>query len=234
MTPVRWLDLIYPRICELCGKLLRDPRVQALCYPCDDRVEWIAGRTCRRCGAGIPDSCDDDRRCPECDGKALAFKSAVAAGRYAGNVRELVHRFKFHRQMHLGRLFADHLVRRLREVPWGAAIQVVVPVPTPVLRILDRGYSAAEVLAQRLSFLLDRPWTRALSIARRVRSQTEVSGPERLTNPAGAFRARARRVRGKRVLVVDDVLTTGATASECARVLKDAGADAVFVGVAGR
>lgn len=231
MPLTRLLDLLYPRECELCGKRLVEPELDDLCYLCDEGVEWIAGHTCGRCGAGAPDG---EARCGECAGKAIAFKGAVAAGRYAGQVRELIHRFKFHRRMHLARPFAARIVRQLRRTVWGGEIDLLVPVPTPVLRIVERGYAAAEVLAMRLAGDLDRPWTRALRVARVVRSQTELSGAERLKNPAGAFSARPRRIRDKGVLLVDDVLTTGATANECTRVLRDAGARQVYLAVMGR
>ncbi len=229
-----WLDLLYPRECELCGKAIVEPELDAICYPCDERMEWIGGRTCRRCGAMLPPAVEDESRCLECAGREIAFKAAVAAGRYAGRVRELVHRFKFRRRMHLGKLFASRIVRQIREAGWLESIDLLVPVPTPVLRILDRSYAAAEVLAMRLSGELDRPWKRGLAIARSARSQTDLSGAERLKNPVGAFRASPKKVRGKGILLIDDVLTTGATANECTRVLRDAGANQVWLAVIGR
>jgi len=232
---LRILDLLYPRECEICQARLTAPELDILCPGCDARVEWIEGRTCRRCGWGIADDAEDDRRCPECDGKEIAFKSAVAAGRYAGYVRELVQRFKFRRQVHLARPFGRRLARRLRETAWLEGIDLLVPVPTPLGRILDRRYSAAEVMAMRLSSELEKPWARALTLSGRARaSQTELSGAERLKNPVGAFKARPKRVRDRLVLLVDDVLTTGATANECTRVLRDAGAKQVYLAVIGR
>ncbi len=230
----RALDLVYPRECEICGRGFDDPQLDILCFRCEERVEWIAGRTCRRCGWGLAPEAADDKSCPECDGKEIAFKGAVAAGRFLGYVREFVHRFKFRRQMHFGRAFAVRLARRVREAPWGGSVDVVVPVPTRLLRLLTRTYSAAEVVAGKLAVELDRPYVRALRIVRGTESQTELTQSERLKNPAGAFAVRAARICGRRVLLVDDVLTTGATANECTRVLRDAGADSVFLAVIGR
>jgi ComF family protein len=230
----RLLDLVYPRECEVCGKTLADPSLDILCFRCEERVEWIGGRACRRCGWGLPPEAEDDRRCGECDGKELAFKGAVAAGRYLGYVRELVQRFKFRRQMHLGPAFGRRLAARLRSEDWARSVRVIVPVPTSLRNVLDRRFAAPEVLAMRLSAELDRPWTRALRLVRRLKSQVDLSGADRLHNPRGAFAARAKDVRDRVVLLVDDVLTTGATANDCTRALRDAGAEQVYVAVVGR
>src|SRR5262245_21324190 len=118
----RVLDLVYPRECEICGRGFDDPHLDILCLRCEERVEWISGRTCGRCGWGpVPDG-EGGSGCPECEGKEMVFGGAVAAGRFLGYVREFVHRFKFRRQMHFGRAFALRLERRMSDAPWAASI----------------------------------------------------------------------------------------------------------------
>src|SRR5688572_17106602 len=94
MRPSAWaaraLDLLYPRVCESCGGPPRDSKDGLTCAECAPRAEWIEGAVCRRCGAERRAA-----RCPECGGRRFPFRGAVAAGRYAGLVRDLVHRFKF-------------------------------------------------------------------------------------------------------------------------------------------
>jgi ComF family protein len=156
----------------------------------------------------------------------------VAAGRYAGFVRDLVHKLKFGGRTDLARPLARRLAGRVAAAPWGASVRTVVPVPMRRLKLLfERGYNPAELLAGRLARELGRPMRRWLAQVRPTPSQTSLSGGERRRNPRGAYRA--PRGRGV-VLLVDDVLTTGATAGECARALKTAGASAVYLAVVGR
>ena len=156
----------------------------------------------------------------------------MAAGRYAGFVRELVHRLKFGGRTDLARPLARRMAERVRAARWGADVGTVVPVPMRRLKLLfERGYNPAELLADRLAGELGRPARRWLAQVRPTPSQTSLTGAERRRNPRGAYAA--RRARGV-VLLVDDVLTTGATASECSRVLLAAGASRVYLAVVGR
>jgi ComF family protein len=230
----RALDLFFPRRCELCSRRMTRPEEDLTCDPCGPHVEWIRGATCPKCGAEVTEEGED--RCRECAGRSFGFKAAVAAGKYAGFVRELVHRFKFDGRMDLAKPLAARIAAQLRATSWAEGIQVIVPVPMRRLKILfERRYNPAELLASRLSRELNRPKVLALSQVRSTVSQTKLTGAERLKNPAGAFAVRrAKKIDGKQVLLVDDVLTTGATASECAKALKDAGAARVYLAVIGR
>jgi ComF family protein len=231
MTLASWaalaLDLVYPRVCESCGGRPEGSVDGLTCAACAPRAEWILGETCRRCGAERTGS-----RCSECGGRTYPFRGAVAAGRYEGFVRDVVHRFKFGGRTDLARPLARRMAERVARAPWGSTIESVVPVPMRRLKLLfERGYNPAELLAQRLARELGRPARRWLAQTRPTPSQTSLTGAERRENPRGAYRA--RRARGI-VLLVDDVLTTGATAGECSKELLRAGAKAVYLAVVGR
>jgi ComF family protein len=143
-----------------------------------------------------------------------------------------VHRFKFGGRTDLARPLARKMAERVAAARWGSEIGTIVPVPMRRLKLLfERGYNPAELLALRLARELGRPARRWLAQSRPTPSQTSLTGAERRRNPAGAYRS--RRARG-RVLLVDDVLTTGATASECSRALLEAGASEVYLVVVGR
>ena len=223
----RALDLVYPRACERCGGPPDAAGDGLTCAACAVGAEWIVGEACRRCGAERLGA-----RCVECGGRKFPFRGAVAAGKYAGFVRELVHRFKFGGRTDLARPLARRLAERVAAAPWGGSIDAVVPVPMRRLKLLfERGYNPAELLALRLARELRVPARRWLSQTRATPSQTSLDGPARRKNPAGAYSA--RRARG-RVLLVDDVLTTGATAGECAKALMKGGALEVYLAVVGR
>jgi ComF family protein len=147
-------------------------------------------------------------------------------------VRGIVHTFKFGGRTDLARPLARRMAERVRAAPWGGEIGTIVPVPMRRLKLLfERGYNPAELLAVRLARELGRPVRRWLKQVRPTASQTSLTGAERRENPRGAYRARRA---GGAVLLVDDVLTTGATASECSHELLRAGASGVYLAVIGR
>lgn len=213
------LDWVFPRICAICESAAEGA---ALCGACAPGLEWVRPPYCPLCGAGPA-----GRECGECAGRSVTFAGALALGRYEGRYRDLVLKMKFRG----GRVLADELGRRL-----AGRLEVrpdlVVPVPMGTWKLLLRGYNAAELLARRLAHHAGLPCaSRVLRKVRRTRAQAGLDLARRLENPRGAYRA--RRVKG-RVLLVDDVLTTGATASACASALLEAGASEVFVAAAAR
>ncbi len=222
------LDLLFPRECILCNRGLEGSE-EIACATCNAHIEWIAGATCPRCGA----LAERDSPCSECEGRTFVFEGAVAAGRYLGYLRDLVHRFKFHRQLWLAKPFADRLADRVRREGW--TIDAVVPVPARPLKVLLEGrlHGAAETLADRLAAALKRPLLWALTQTRPMERQVTLTREQRAENPKGAYRSKAG-VAGKEILLVDDVLTTGATANDCARAMLEAGAKRVRVAVIGR
>jgi predicted amidophosphoribosyltransferase len=166
----------------------------------------------------------------DCEGKPAAYESAVSLGPYEGRLRELVIAFKQPPHRTLAGFFGPRLCDRLRE---RGVFDAVVPVPLHWLDFGLRGYNPAEELAARIARALRAP-LRAGWLRKRVRNapQKSLQLAERLRNPSGVFRA-ARGIRG-RILLVDDVLTTGATLSACAEALKSSGAASVEAAVVAR
>ncbi len=218
---LRLLDLLYPRDCSECSQPIAEEGRLAFCPGCEERLEWIRPPFCPRCGAGRT-----GRECGECVGKEIAFAGATALGRYEGAFREAVLRLKFRGARHLAEELGRRLAARI-----GRTFDVVTPVPMSRLKVLFRGYNAAELLAERVAHHLRVPCRGLLRKTRRTRPQADLALEERLANPRGAYRAKP--VRGA-VLLVDDVLTTGATANACTEALRAAGAAEVHVAVAAR
>lgn len=213
------LDFLYPRRCAVCRSSIPSG---SFCAPCDGRLEWIAPPACARCGAAQPGT-----RCGECLGKEFVFAGATALGRYEGKLREVVLDLKFRG----GRYLADELGRRLAG-RLERRFDQIVPVPMSRWKRLMRSYNAADLVAERMAHHSRTSCApRALCKVRRTRPQADLPLGERLRNPKGAYRARP--VRGV-VLLVDDVLTTGATANACAEALRAAGASEVCVAVVAR
>ncbi|HEX8490544.1 MAG TPA: ComF family protein [Chthoniobacterales bacterium] len=166
----------------------------------------------------------------------MHFDSAVAAYRSRGVVRKLVHNFKYGRQRHLRHPLSEWLRATLDDPRLrGRRFDMIVPVPLHAARERERGFNQATLLAELLADDIFVPLCAVLERIRYTTTQTAYDRAERMENLHDAFRLRKNRdVRGLRVLLIDDVLTTGSTLSECARVLKAAGAISVHAATAAR
>lgn len=210
-------DLFYPQRCVGCGFRASD----LLCADCYGTLPLIEPPVCRRCG--MPTAFDTPL-CEECKGRDLLFDSALAPLRYEGVGEEIVRVLKYRGYLTVvPRLAAPLMASAVGDV---GRFDAVTPVPLHRSRLAKRGFNQAAVLAQEVAGYLGAGIEEVLRAIRGTRDQVELSATERRANVRGAFRAE-NRVSG-RILLIDDVLTTGATLSECAGVLKDAGAGEVY------
>lgn len=209
-------DLFYPQRCVGCDRRASD----LLCRACFDALPLVGSPFCGRCG--MP-SAFDTPVCEECKGVDFAFESARAPLRYTGVGKEIVHSLKYRGYTRVvGRLAAPLMLGVLDK---GCRFDAVVPVPLHPSRLRRRGFNQAELLARGLSNEMKAPVSDTIEVVRKTRDQVELSAAARRENVAGAFRATGR-LRG-RVLLIDDVFTTGATMSSCAETLLRAGAQEV-------
>jgi ComF family protein len=227
----RALDLIFP---PQTLDVSAPPQSGGLSAMAWSKIQFIAEPLCDGCGA--PFEYDHGDRCTACLAKPRTFDRARAACLYDEASRDLILQFKHADRTDLSRLFVDWISRAAADLL--AEADAVVPAPLHPWRLLGRRYNqAAEIarpLARRhgLDYLPD-----ALVRTRHTQSQGGKSGSGRRRNVAGAFAVappKAGKIEGRRILLIDDVLTTGATAEACARVLRRAGARAVDVAVVAR
>jgi predicted amidophosphoribosyltransferase len=215
LADVRLLDLLLPRRCAVC----RSPG-DDVCGPCLEQLPRLGPPLCARCGAP---TAWPVARCRECSGRRLAFASARAAVAYDDAVRAVVAAWKEHGLRRLGIVAADVVAEAVHAPP----VDAVAAVPPDGERILERGHHPAERLATELAVRWTLP---ALPLLVRTRAGIRQRGltlAARRRNVAGAFAARGRAP--PRVALVDDVYTTGATASAAASALRRAGARRVEV-----
>ncbi|MFZ2447871.1 MAG: ComF family protein [Syntrophobacteraceae bacterium] len=221
-------DLCFPKSCAGCGKI--DNRSEGFwCAACVEEIPRIASPICPRCGRPFLDAPDSpDHLCGECLKSAFHFDSARSAVLHAGIVRDRIHQFKFHGRLEWVRPLAEllEITHSGREI---APLDMVLPVPLHINRIKERGFNQSGLLARELARKLGLPVFYDLLIRQKwTEPQTRLNRRERLKNVKGAFAAPdAEKIRDRRILLIDDVFTTGETLSECARTLKKKGASEV-------
>lgn len=231
------LDLLFPAKCIAChDDLSEERRESAICRECEERLEFIDWPVCPRCAAPVPSTNGVDLACNHCRGDKLRFQRAIALGSYEGLLRQLVMRTKADRQGVVTHALAELAWQRLREQLLALQIDVVTAVPMHRWRRWQRGANAPQLIARRLAEKLNVPCAgEMLRLVRNVPPQVGLSRPARFRNLAGEMAVGASyHLAAARVLIVDDILTTGATCSEAARVLRRAGAADVTVLVLAR
>jgi ComF family protein len=227
----RGIDLLYPRNCQLCGTPQAEADAGVLCGGCRERVAYLAPPFCQRCALPFDGAVDGMFDCGYCHNLPFHFERAVAGCRAKGVVRDCIHRFKYDRAMYFGSHLAEWIVMAGRQwIDW-SAVDAVVPVPLHPRKKRHRQFNQAEFLADAVGKVFLKPvLTTAVRRVRDTKTQTRLDAAARRENLRGAFAVRrAAAVDGQRVVLVDDVFTTGATLDACAKVLRQAGAANVIV-----
>lgn len=190
---------------------------------------------CRICSKAV-EALEGEYLCEDCEKTPPGYDRAACALRFEGHARDAILNFKFNRHLWLLEDLADWLEGAVRLRFDASSVDVVVPMPTTFFHRLDRGYNQSLLLARRIAERLERRFDpHLMKRIGRPRRQSSLSEAERRENVKGTFRiSRPEWVRGRTVLLVDDVLTTGSTMSEAARTLKDAGASRVFAAALAR
>jgi competence protein ComFC len=227
-------SLLYPPVCTICSADVLTG--EYLCDGCDAKTVRVVAPYCARCSEPFPGAITGPFTCANCAHRTLHFDAAVAVYRSLGIVRRVVHDFKYGHQIHLRHVVARWLCAALDDTRLhGRQFDVVVPVPLHPARERERGFNQAALLADALSAQISVPSKPLLERLRYTTTQTIFDRAERMKNLHRAFHLRKNAdVRNLRVLLIDDVLTTGSTLSECARVLKKAGAISVHAATAAR
>ena len=227
------LALVYPQACAVCGQSVESRTDGVACSPCWNatRVFDTKDTLCWKCGAFTPATVSEDRRrkvrCGQCD--ADSYSAARAVGFYEGALRASILSLK--REPHIARRVSELMLTAQQREPINQAT-LIIPVPLHPERERERGFNQAAVLGRSLSRLSNLPFDEH-SVMRRVHTALHRAGMDaraRRVSVADAFAIRhPEGIAGRSILLIDDVFTTGATASACAAALKEAGASAVFV-----
>lgn len=212
-------NFFFPCACLGCGKT-----GGWLCEDCVEGLERMHEPRCRRCGKELL----ADGSCPLCSVlREIAFDAVRSAFVYDGTIRDAIHKFKFKQKLGLSYTFANAIFSVYLNQNW--QVDWVLPVPISKERLNERGYNQSAWVAKTFSLKSDLPYTvNGIWKRRNTAHQAALTESERRKNLGGAFKAEPVIVKGKSVLLIDDVLTTGTTINECARALRNAGAERVY------
>jgi ComF family protein len=230
------LDVLFPPQCGLCHAELREPSAILLCDSCRGELIGRPSFRCPRCAGLAPETLEPGDHCAHCREYTLQFSRTVALGTYHGALQEAVLKMKSPASTVLTITMAELFWDARREALKSLAADLVVPVPMHWWRRCLRGTNSAALLAEVLARRMKVPLaTRLLRRPKYRPAQATLPASQRRVNVRNTMRARqSARLAGRRVLVVDDVLTTGATCSEAGRALRAAGAADVVAAVMAR
>ncbi|MDD5568352.1 MAG: ComF family protein [Candidatus Omnitrophota bacterium] len=227
------VDFVFPKICLSCkNKLYTPDNENYICQPCRAKIKRNMPPFCQACGRHLEKQNLNKNICPGCLRKRLHFDRAFSPCLYEGVIKKLIHEFKYRNKDHLGKPLSGIMIEFIKE--YGLPIDyldMIIPMPLHATRLREREFNQAEIfskyIASEFGIDLASGW---LIRHRFTKTQAELPADNRFSNVKDSFSVPGNRdLRNKNVLLVDDVLTTGATSSEAALALKDSGANIVFV-----
>lgn len=231
------VDWLYPPRCRACGAWIRGQDAEFFCGACWRRLQLVSHPTCDVCGRPFPRASGDGHTCGSCLARPPAFARARAWACYPTDdsaehpLRQVVQKFKYGRKVSLGKPLGRLLAYGCRQFLNECQPDLILPVPLHPKRLRWRGFNQSVLLARQVSRAADVPLDLfTLCRSKETPPQTQLTEEERRRNVRAAFSVKTRdAIAGKRILLVDDVYTSGATVNECSRVLKKSGAKAVYV-----
>jgi len=218
------IDWLFPPHCLGCGI-----EGEVICPECYSTIKRVPTNVCPYCNAYIGKS----GKCPNCMNKKPAYAQFRAFAYYTGVIREAVHQLKYQNDIGIPRILASYLLKIVQTENW--ELDLVIPIPLSGTKQEQRGYNQAERLARPLAEVLKKPLsTEGLRRIRENTSQVDLDVRSRRENVRGVFKAEPSIVRGKNILLIDDVFTTGATLESASQALRDANSGLIYAVTVGK
>ena len=223
------VNAVLPPACPVCGRpapFAAGRRVD-ICPECMQKVSYVDEPFCLKCGK--PVQSDEAEYCNDCSRHVHVYDQACSVYEYSKDVKNSIYRFKYHNKQEYAGVYAKQMADRCGMMIRRWSPDVIIPVPIHISRLKMRGYNQAGLIAEALGRIIGIPIDEeALVRVIKTAPMKELSNRERVKNLQNAFQADEKVVRYKKVLIVDDIYTTGATFDACAAVLKQAGVREVY------
>lgn len=212
------LDLLFPPTCGGCGK-----KGVGWCISCQAMAKKIEPPLCNICGQKL----FGDEMCRRCEMRQPRYTALRSWAHFEGNLRNVIHQLKYRHNVGLGEKLSRPLMNLYQMMNW--EVDMITPVPLGLARLAERGYNQSSLLAKPLSLAMNIPYCpQVIERSRETRTQVGLTVAERWLNVSGAFTAKSQWAKGRRLLVIDDVTTSGSTLDACADALFAAGALTVY------
>jgi competence protein ComFC len=221
---IQTIDILFPSFCINCNRTI-SYKDACLCVDCFQKIEFLENK-CDICSGDILDN-----KCIICSDRKIFFDRNISLAGYTGIFREIIHNYKFNKRKrlykHISKLVFNE-IDRLKD-----SIDIVTSVPISRKKKFHRGYNQSELIAKDIAVRMKKVYRRCLKENRHFKTQRELGYRDRFLNILNRYEIKnTKRIRnffyGKKILIIDDVYTTGATINECARILKSFGADRVY------
>lgn len=221
------LDFVYPKLCVGCGEVVDT----FLCDSCKESIIVIEPPICKICGTP-----SDYSTCYDCKDKQYYFDCAASACLFEGTMQKSIWKFKFNGITELAEELSKLMIESYALHIKYKHIDMAVPIPIHPRRMAERGFNQSDILGAKLCSSLNIPYsTNILKKIKHTKDQINLSLDDRIINLNGAFKVSPKaNIKDKNILLIDDVFTTGSTANEAAKTLKEAGAAEVYAYTAGR
>ncbi|MGI6072431.1 MAG: ComF family protein [Lachnospiraceae bacterium] len=233
------LGWLFPRVCPLCGEILRPAEAEKrlkkcgnpyICPVCYDKLDFADGQArCMCCSRPLED--EQEQYCRDCSEKIREFDRGISMMLHNDAARKIIYDLKYSSMKDNGDFLAFEAARRIGETIRRMDVDAIIPVPLHRKRLRERGYNQAAEIAKRFVNFMEEDFTIDEEyLVRRKKTQPlkGMSGQERMSSLQGVFAINKEAGRYERVLIVDDIFTTGATLNECAKTLKQAGVNMVY------
>ena len=215
------ISLIFPRTCSLCAKTMPFSSEQNICNECLEKIPKLEGLICHKCSLPLPDG---GATCSDCKSKKdIYFEVLKAPYTYSTQMQKLIKKLKYSKKIFLAKDLSIQLGKFILKENIDKNIDVVVPVPMHWFKKWKRGYNQAELLAENVAKFINKPMYNALIRTKYTKPQFNLKKQERYENLANMFDLNKKYIndiKGKRILLIDDIATTCSTANQCAKVLK--------------
>ena len=231
MLPVI-INLLYPAQCRACGEKTSSWD-QHICENCQKRIKRRLPPFCVKCGKQISGDPQIQNMCTDCKKEKIYFDHALSVFHYDGVLKELVHDFKYKKVTSLAAGFADLVVDFMKEYSMAKDTDIILSIPMHPWRLFKREVNASDILAKNIAKRLGRRYsTKILKKIKNTPPQSKLPRSERINNIKYSFsihKNKETEIKDKNILLVDDLLTTGSTVNECARLLKGASSGRIEV-----
>lgn len=222
----KFLNVLYPPTCPVCGEILKVNNNQ-VCSKCKKKIKYIHEPACKKCGKAL--AFEEQEYCYDCSRREHIFTRGVALWVYDENIKKSIYRFKYNNKREYAKIYANEIMLHhgRQIIEWKA--DGIIPIPLHKSKIKSRGFNQAEVIAQELSKVLSIPcYNDCVIRTKKTLPQKALNNKQRINNLKNAFKIKQDDVKLRKIILIDDIYTTGITIDSVSEVLIQIGVEKVY------